>query len=96
MTLSHFADSNRRPTHYECVALPTELKWHCGVDVKCLESGLSRTGKSFGRGEKTRTSNCATPRSSVLAGTRTLDPLIKSQLLYQLSYQDNLYASSYE
>ena len=25
---------------------------------------------------------------SVLAGTRTLDPLIKSQLLYQLSYQD--------
>ena len=26
-TLSHFADSNRRPTHYECVALPTELKW---------------------------------------------------------------------
>ena len=24
---SHFADSNRRPTHYECVALPTELKW---------------------------------------------------------------------
>ena len=56
MTLSHFADSNRRPTHYECVALPTELKWHCGVDVKCLESGLSRTGKSFGRGEKTRTS----------------------------------------
>ena len=80
MTLSHFADSNRRPTHYECVALPTELKWHCGVDVKCLESGP----------------NCATPRSSVLAGTRTLDPLIKSQLLYQLSYQDNLYASSYE
>ena len=30
--LSHFADSNRRPTHYECVALPTELKWrlNCG------------------------------------------------------------------
>ena len=24
----------------------------------------------------------------VLAGTRTLDPLIKSQLLYQLSYED--------
>ncbi len=61
MTLSHFADSNRRPTHYECVALPTELKWHCGVDVKCLESGLSRTGKSFGRGEKTRTSGLHVP-----------------------------------
>ena len=29
-----------------------------------------------------------TPRYSVLAGIRTLDPLIKSQLLYQLSYQD--------
>ncbi len=24
----------------------------------------------------------------VLAGARTLDPLIKSQLLYQLSYED--------
>ena len=24
----------------------------------------------------------------VLVGTRTLDPLIKSQLLYQLSYED--------
>ena len=27
----------------------------------------------------------------VLAGTRTLDPLIKSQLLYQLSYEDNIH-----
>jgi hypothetical protein len=27
----------------------------------------------------------------VLAETRTLDPLIKSQLLYQLSYEDNFY-----
>ena len=26
----------------------------------------------------------------VLAGIRTLGPLIKSQLLYQLSYEDNL------
>ena len=25
---SHFPDSNRGPTHYECVALPTEPKWH--------------------------------------------------------------------
>ncbi len=25
--MSHFGDSNPRPTHYECVALPTELKW---------------------------------------------------------------------
>jgi hypothetical protein len=24
---SHLPDSNRRPTHYECVALPTELRW---------------------------------------------------------------------
>ena len=24
---SHWADSNRRPTHYECVALPTEPQW---------------------------------------------------------------------
>ena len=27
---------------------------------------------------------------SVLVGTRTLGPLIKSQLLYQLSYEDNI------
>ena len=27
----------------------------------------------------------------VLVGTRTLGPLIKSQLLYQLSYEDNLF-----
>ena len=25
--MSHMSDSNQRPTHYECVALPTELKW---------------------------------------------------------------------
>ena len=24
----HWPDSNRRPTHYECVALPTALQWH--------------------------------------------------------------------
>ncbi len=28
---SHFPDSNRGPTHYECVALPTEPKWHIRV-----------------------------------------------------------------
>ena len=27
LVLSHFPDSNRGPTHYECVALPTEPKW---------------------------------------------------------------------
>ena len=40
------------------------------------------------RPERGALANCATPRSGVLAGIRTLDPLIKSQLLYQLSYQD--------
>ena len=30
---------------------------------------------------------------SVLAETRTLDPLIKSQLLYQLSYEDEFYTN---
>ena len=25
--LSHLRDSNPRPTHYECVALPTEPRW---------------------------------------------------------------------
>ena len=35
-----------------------------------------------------------TPIFGVLAGTRTLDPLIKSQLLYQLSYQDILFGKT--
>ena len=92
--VSHFADSNRRPTHYECVALPTELKWRCGIDVRLFGKRSVSFQERVCRGEKAR--NCATPRSSVLAGTRTLDPLIKSQLLYQLSYQDIFFASSYE
>lgn len=32
----------------------------------------------------------------VLVGTRTLDPLIKSQLLYQLSYEDRLVVQMYK
>ena len=93
--VSHFADSNRRPTHYECVALPTELKWRCGIDVR-LFGKRSVSFQEPPRPERGALANCATPRSSVLAGTRTLDPLIKSQLLYQLSYQDIFFASSYE
>ena len=46
--LSHFADSNRRPTHYECVALPTELKWHCGFDVKIVWKAVPLLGKIVG------------------------------------------------
>ena len=87
--LSHFADSNRGPTHYECVALPTELKWRfgahscdCCVGVRRLELPAS-TSRTW-RASQLR----YTPRFGVLAGIRTLDPLIKSQLLYQLSYQD--------
>ena len=35
--LSHFPDSNRGPTHYECVALPTEPKWRkAGAKVLLL------------------------------------------------------------
>ena len=52
---SRYPDSNRGPTHYECVALPTEPY-----------------RQSF---------TLCTP-----AGARTLDTLIKSQVLYQLSY----------
>ena len=35
---SHPTDSNRRPTHYECVALPTELGWRLQghyTDLRC-------------------------------------------------------------
>ena len=87
--LSHFADSNRGPTHYECVALPTELKWRfCGsvVGVRRLELPAS-TSRTW-RASQLR----YTPKCGVLAGIRTLDPLIKSQLLYQLSYQDIFYS----
>ena len=31
--LSHWPDSNRRPTHYECVALPTEPQWQSRQNV---------------------------------------------------------------
>ena len=107
--MSHFADSNRRPTHYECVALPTELKWPQlrFVDVCFLESADPTLGrKSFSlvgvRRLELPTSTSRTWRASqlrytpqcVLAGIRTLDPLIKSQLLYQLSYQDSYSHSS--
>ena len=34
-------------------------------------------------------------QGSVPVGTRTLDPLIKSQLLYQLSYGDNTKTNSF-
>ena len=89
--LSHFADSNRRPTHYECVALPTELKWRRLRVLRFCEacvSGWEDSNFRPPRPERGALTNCATPRDSVLAGIRTLDPLIKSQLLYQLSYQD--------
>ena len=33
---SHFPDSNRGPTHYECVALPTEPKWRKRVQKYCF------------------------------------------------------------
>ncbi len=29
--LSHLRDLNSRPTHYECVALPAELKWRFAI-----------------------------------------------------------------
>ena len=56
---SRYPDSNRGPTHYECVALPTEPY----------------------RQPFVLTFKIRTP-----AGARTLDTLIKSQVLYQLSY----------
>ena len=28
---SHLRESNPRPTRYECVALPTELRWHVSI-----------------------------------------------------------------
>ena len=57
--MSRYPDSNRGPTHYECVALPTEPY----------------------RQPFVLTFKICTP-----AGARTLDTLIKSQVLYQLSY----------
>ena len=85
--LSHFADSNRGPTHYECVALPTELKWRLRLAVGVRRLELPASTSRTWRASQLR----YTPRYCVLAGIRTLDPLIKSQLLYQLSYQDIIF-----
>ena len=76
------------------------LRWWCKIVWKAPSlwggfwSGWEDSNFRPPRPERGALANCATPRSGVLAGTRTLDPLIKSQLLYQLSYQD-IYASSY-
>ena len=63
--MSRYPDSNRGPTHYECVALPTEP--YRQPFVLTLLKPYVRTP----------------------AGARTLDTLIKSQVLYQLSYGCN-------
>ena len=103
---SHMSDSNQRPTHYECVALPTELKWplnkrfcrrmfswkaqtrHAWSEVFCLV-GVRRLELPTSTSRTWRASQLRYTPQCVLAGIRTLDPLIKSQLLYQLSYQDS-------
>ena len=59
--VSHFADSNRRPTHYECVALPTELKWRCGIDVRLFGKRSVSFQERVCRGEKARTSDLHVP-----------------------------------
>ena len=48
--LSHMSDSNQRPTHYECVALPTELKWplKCGCKNRNnFETRVKKQEKTF-------------------------------------------------
>ena len=39
---SHLPESNRRPTRYECVALPSELKWQRERNTSCNECILFR------------------------------------------------------
>ena len=72
--MSRYPDSNRGPTHYECVALPTEP--YRQPLVSCTPAGARTLDTLI--------------KSQVLyqlpAGARTLDTLIKSQVLYQLSY----------
>ena len=65
--------SNRRHTDFQSVALPTELPSHALERPPSLK--LRRTF--------TRPSGLVNGRG---AGIRTLDPVIKSHLLYQLSY----------
>ncbi len=52
-----------------------------------LPLNYTRISYKSGVSEGTRTLD---PQSGVSEGTRTLDPLIKSQLLYRLSYRDIL------
>ena len=41
---SQRSDSNRRPRHYECRALPTELRWRA-VELLAEKQGLRRPGQ---------------------------------------------------
>ena len=56
-----WTDSNRRPTHYECVALPTELHRHSAVDAGQVPG--KRGSISLWR--RLRQAFCRTPRPPV-------------------------------
>ena len=93
--MSRYPDSNRGPTHYECVALPTEPYRQ---PFACTPAG-ARTLDTLIKSQVLYQlsygciSQCAFKKKGgslasfcTPAGARTLDTLIKSQVLYQLSY----------
>ena len=41
-SMSQFPDSNRGPTHYECVALPTEPNWQTHFQNRCKVTTFCR------------------------------------------------------
>ena len=92
--MSRYPDSNRGPTHYECVALPTEP--YRQPLVSCTPAGARTLDTliksqvlyqlSYGCIIISKIKEVTFLLFSTPAGARTLDTLIKSQVLYQLSY----------
>ena len=98
---SRYPDSNRGPTHYECVALPTEpyrqtlLPYCTPAGARTLDTLIKSQvlyQLSYGclifnvKQSFQKERRTASSLFCTPAGARTLDTLIKSQVLYQLSY----------
>ena len=66
-------DSNRRPTHYECVALPTALRKHKNL---LEEFSCTKAIKCFGHSSKA---------SNDLAGNRTRVYAVRGRRLSRLT-----------
>ena len=82
-------DLNPRPTDYKSVALPTELSRRVAMRMEGLEPPRREAlDPKSSASANSATSACSIYKSVLIYEPyriRTCDPLIKSQLLYQLS-----------